>query len=70
MRQCLDHRETVPESEAVSNLRGSPDTEAAVLEQKTKAILEEYFGLKDTAEAYLVSALQLSPSRNFCTFLI
>ena len=54
----------------MSNLRGSPDTEAAVLEQKTKAILEEYFGLKDTAEAYLVSALQLSPSRNFCTFLI
>ena len=62
LSRCLRHRETVPESEAVSNLRGSADTEPAVLEQKTKAILEEYFGLKDTAEAYLVSILQLTLS--------
>ena len=52
----------------MSNLRGSPGTEAAVLEQKTKAILEEYFGLKDTAEAYLVGAQQFPPSCNFCTY--
>ncbi|MCP4466545.1 MAG: hypothetical protein GY813_07340 [Halieaceae bacterium] len=43
----------VPEAEAVSNLRGAADTAAEVLEQKTKAILEEYFGLGDMAEAYL-----------------
>ena len=45
----------VPEAESVSNqvLRGAADTAAEVLEQKTKAILEEYFGLGDMAEAYL-----------------
>ena len=43
----------IPEAEAVSNLRGAADTAAEVLEQKTKAILEEYFGLGDMAKAYL-----------------
>lgn len=44
---------SVPEAEAVSCLRGSPDASVEHLETKTRAILEEFFGLADLAEAFL-----------------
>ena len=44
---------SVPETEVVSCLRGSCDTSTELLETKTRAILEEFFGLADLAEAFL-----------------
>ena len=44
---------SVPETEVVSCLRGSFDTSTELLETKTRAILEEFFGLADMAEAFL-----------------
>ena len=44
---------SVPEAEVVSCLRGSPDASVDHLETKTRAILEEFFGLADLAEAFL-----------------
>ena len=43
----------MPETEVVSCLRGSSDASTDVLETKTRAILEEFFGLADLAEAFL-----------------
>lgn len=44
---------SVPETEVVSCLRGSCDVSTELLEAKTRAILEEFFGLADMAEAFL-----------------
>ena len=43
----------VPKTEVVSCLRGAFDSSTELLKTKTRAILEEFFGLADMAEAFL-----------------
>ena len=52
----------MPESEVASSLRGSADAPPEVLEAKTRAILEEFFGLGDTGEALLCLAELYHPA--------
>ena len=46
----------------VSSLRGAPDTPPELLETKTRAILEEFFGLGDMGEALLCLAELYHPA--------